>query len=127
MLNCLRPHKILVIDDENSILKLLSGVLARKGHNVDTACGGEEGVKKIQSNSYDVVITDFKMPGVSGREILNEARRIKGDTLPVIGMSGTPWLLGEAQFDAVLAKPFSQEKLFEAIQTVMDSPPVNIL
>ncbi len=58
------------------------------------------------------------MPGKSGRNVLDEVRKVNGSSLPVIGMSGTPWLLGEGLFDAVLIKPFTREQLFEAIKNV---------
>ena len=102
VLNCLKPQKILVIDDEAAILRLLSEILTRQGHEVDTAQGGKKGIQKIQSNPYDIIITDIKMPGVSGLDVLKEVKRIKGRVLPVIAISGTPWLQDRGLFDAVL-------------------------
>ncbi len=96
-------------------------MLARKGHAVETALSGEEGVRKIKFTFYDVVITDMKMPGISGDEILTEIRKIRGHTVPVIGMSGTPWLLDSNLFDAVLSKPFCQVDLLKTIRTITTS------
>ncbi len=123
VLNCLKPQNILIIDDEAAILRLLSTILTRQGHEVDTAESGKEGIQNVQSNSYDIIITDIKMPGVSGIDVLKEAKRIKGRSLPVIGISGTPWLLDKGLFDAVLTKPFTRDKLFEVIKNVTVSFP----
>jgi len=117
----LKPHNILIIDDEYGILKVLKLILTRKGKNVDTAVNGEEGLKKIQKNSYDLILTDIKMPKISGKEVLAEVKRIKGNTVPVIGMSGTPWLLDQDLFDAVLDKPSTKQKLFATIRKVIPS------
>jgi DNA-binding response OmpR family regulator len=120
-LDCLYPQNILVIDDEVPILKLLSSISTNQGHKVDTAENGNEGVQKVKSNSYDIIITEIRMPGKSGCYVLEEARKAKGNSLPVIGMSGTPWLLEDGLFDAVLVKPFSRERLFEVMKNVIVS------
>jgi DNA-binding response OmpR family regulator len=112
-------YKIFIIDDEEPILKMMVCMLARKGHAVETASSGEQGLRKIKSTSYDLIITDMKMPGISGDEILKEIRRIRGHTVSVIGMSGTPWLLDSNLFDAVLSKPFCQEDLLNVIKNIM--------
>ena len=117
------PKHILVVDDETSILKLLASVLGRRGVNVDTACSGREGLEKVQAHPYDLVITDLRMPGITGRDFLDAIREIRGAALPVIGMSGTPWMLEKAGFDAVLVKPFSQQALFETLDIISAGQP----
>jgi len=71
----------LIIDDEKAILKLLYKMLSRIGFLVDTAETCEEGISKINSNPYDLIFTDIKMPGMLGddafkyvRSDLNSAR-----------------------------------------------------
>ncbi|MCG8638056.1 MAG: response regulator [Desulfobacterales bacterium] len=117
-LDCLNSQKILIIDDEVPILKLLSNILTRQGHTVDTAENGKDGVQKILANAYNLIITDIIMPGKSGCHVLDEVRKAKGRSLPVVGMSGTPWLIDDNLFDAVLTKPFTREQLFEVIKNV---------
>lgn len=106
---------ILIIDDEIPILKMLKLTLTRKGFNVDTAVSGEEGMVKINSNTYDLILTDIKMPGISGNQILHYLKNEKMSTTPVVGMSGTPWLLDQNDFNAVLSKPCS---LRETLATI---------
>lgn len=113
-------HKqILVVDDEKSILKLLTKVLSRNGYRVDTACNGEEAIEKIKGYRYDCVLTDFVMPGCSGTEVVTAVKAIYGDSVPVIGMSGTPWLLDCEQFDATVGKPASIMELIHTIQKML--------
>jgi CheY-like chemotaxis protein len=106
---------ILVIDDEPAILRVLKKMLNPEGFEVDTANSGLEGLAKVQLQTYDLLITDIKMPGVSGIQVARAVREIKADTLPVIGMSGTPWLLDRDLFDDVLSKPFLKADLLAAV------------
>ncbi len=106
---------ILVIDDEVPILNMLKLKLTRIGFLVDTAESGEEGIKKIDSNKYALVLTDIKMPGVSGNQILHYIKDEKKSLIPVVGMSGTPWLLDQNNFDAILSKPCSLKETEEVL------------
>ncbi|MCP3874839.1 MAG: response regulator [Desulfobacteraceae bacterium] len=106
-------NPILVIDDEQPILNILSRSLARKGYIVDAVESGEKGIEKIDMNQYSLIFTDLLMPGLSGAEVLQHLREIRDNKTPIIGMSGTPWLLKESDFDAVLEKPFSIKDLLK--------------
>lgn len=108
--------KILLIDDDPSVLGMLSQLLSLKGHHVDTAPNGEEGLEKIRSIRYDVVITDIRMPGISGSELAVIAKSSQGERPPIIGLSGTPWLLDDTLFDACLTKPCCKSELYDAIE-----------
>ncbi|MBF0376566.1 MAG: response regulator [Desulfamplus sp.] len=107
-------YKILVIDDELLILKLLNKLLTKIGFLVDVAENGKVGINKINQNSYDLILTDIKMPEVSGDEVL-EYVKSKNKSIPVIGMSGTPWLLELHSFDAILSKPYNNQDLVEVV------------
>lgn len=114
--------KVLIIDDEEAILKMLSQTLTRKGYSPDIVTNAGEGLAKIQSEKYCFIITDIKMPDISGAKVASEVKRIKGNQIPVIGMSGTPWLLDENLFDAVLSKPFFREELIDIIDNLSNYP-----
>jgi len=60
---------------------------------------------------YDLILTDIKMPGISGDEVLGQVKSQNKYSIPVIGMSGTPWLLEQSNFDAVIAKDALQNNL----------------
>lgn len=121
MENC--PKPILVIDDEISILKLLTTSLTRKGYTVDTASSGQEGIQKIDTHEYSLILTDIKMPRVSGDQVLAHLRTTPHRSTPIVGTSGTPWLLDGHGFDAVLEKPYMIKDMLELIQK-LTSPAV---
>lgn len=118
--------RLLVIDDETAILKMLAMALTRKGYQVDTAENGEQGIEKLRNVDYRLVITDMRMDRMSGDEVLQEVRQIKGDSVPVIAMSGTPWLMDDTRFDAVLAKPYMLKDLFDLVGKFIPPEPVQI-
>jgi signal transduction histidine kinase len=67
---------VLVVDDEESIRRLLTGILEMDGHRIDTAANGEEALDKIAGHSYDVVITDIKMPDMDGPSLYRRLVRL---------------------------------------------------
>lgn len=78
---------ILIIDDERAIRKTLNEILGFEGYKIDEAADGEEGLKKFQSATYDVVLCDIKMPKLDGVEFLSKALTINPD-IPIIMISG---------------------------------------
>ncbi|MFO7753331.1 MAG: response regulator [Desulfobacteraceae bacterium] len=109
---------ILVVDDDQAVLKMLSLIFTRKGYVTDLANSGHEAMEKLNTNRYRLVITDIKMPGISGTQILEYVKTEKQLHVPVVGMSGTPWLL-QGEFDAVLSKPCTNEDLLKVIARTM--------
>ena len=107
---------ILIIDDEKGIREIIQEILTLFGHSVDTASDGREGIQKFDDNSFDLVITDVRMPGVSGNTVVEHIRNSRKKSTPVIGMSGTPWLLNNQDFDMVLQKPFPLQTLIESVK-----------
>jgi excisionase family DNA binding protein len=81
-----RP-RVLVVDDEAAIRDLLSKTLALAEYDVDLAPDGRTALERLRIISYDLLITDLKMPGVDGLTVIREARRLKAD-LPVIIITG---------------------------------------
>ena len=65
---------ILVIDDEEPILQMVSEVLSRSGYRVDVASDGESALKRLNDRRYDLAICDWKMPGLNGREVYERIR-----------------------------------------------------
>ena len=81
-----RP-RVLVVDDEGAIRDLLSKTLALAEYDVDLAPDGRTALERLRIISYDLLITDLKMPGVDGLTVIREARRLKAD-IPVIIITG---------------------------------------
>ena len=114
---------VLVIDDEKGILQIIYQALTKFGHHVETAADGQEGIRKFDDGSYDIVITDIRMPGIDGNGVVNHIRKSEKQSVPVIAISGTPWQMENNAFDMVLAKPFPLKKLVESIGSLVAVPP----
>jgi two-component system response regulator VanR len=112
---------VLVIDDEEGITKVIQEALSLYGYDVQTACDGSEGIQKFKDQLFDVVITDIMMPNADGNSVVRYIRASSRRATPIIGMSGTPLLLNESDFDKVLFKPFPLKSLINAVRTF---PPV---
>ena len=69
-------HKILIIDDEPAQVQALAGFLKKKGFEVEKANAGFDGLKILDKQTIDLVITDFKMPDIDGVEVLKRAKAI---------------------------------------------------
>ena len=79
----MRAYNILVVDDERNILKVASAVLKKEGYGVETAQSSEEAIEKFGRNGLHLVITDLKLPGKSGLELLAYIKSRDPD-LPVV-------------------------------------------
>ena len=108
-------RKILVVDDDPVVGKSIGRVLGNKGYAVISAQSGEEALSKLESEKYDVVFTDIKMPGMSGLEV---AERVKASQpwLPVVIVTGYGTDAYEARAAAAgvsgfLRKPLSPEMI----------------
>lgn len=112
---------ILAIDDEKAILDMLKRALVLFGFNVEIASSGEEGIEKFKSGEFDAVVTDILMPGIDGVSVLKFIRKSSRASTPVIGISGTPWLLQNENFDLVLDKPFSIKALVESVKKLTEN------
>ena len=114
---------VLVIDDEKGVLQIIRQVLTKFGHRVETAADGQEGIRKFDNGCFDIVITDIRMPGIDGNGVVNHIRRSEKQEIPVIAISGTPWLMESGAFDMVLPKPFPLKDLVESIGSLVPVPP----
>jgi excisionase family DNA binding protein len=79
--------RVLVVDDEEPIRDLLSRTLSLAEYEVDVAPDGLSAVDRMRMIQYDLLITDLRMPGVDGLNVIREARRLKAD-IPVIIVTG---------------------------------------
>src|SRR5205085_7251867 len=79
-----RPPRILVVDDERSMRELLAIVLRREGYEVLIAENGRSAIATLEKEPVDILISDIKMPDVSGVEVLRAAKRIDQDILGIM-------------------------------------------
>jgi DNA-binding NtrC family response regulator len=115
---------ILIIDDERAIRKTLAEILGFEGYKIEEAADGEEGLKKFQSASYDVVLCDIKMPKLDGIEFLARVTELNPD-VPVIMISGHGNI--ETAVEAVkkgafdyISKPPDLNRLLITIRNALD-------
>jgi len=81
--------KILIIDDDCSIVELLSDILTREGHEVESAGEAVTGMQKTRSLKPDLIILDYHMPGMTGAHLFESLRRNQATHLtPILFMSG---------------------------------------
>ena len=116
-------RKILVVDDEDSIVNLLVSILSLQEFEVIAAYDGRQGLELYEKEKPDLVITDIIMPDMEGIEFVRRLRKIDRE-LPIIAMSGNPTgtqflktasLLGA---NSTLQKPFSSEELLNRISEI---------
>ncbi len=80
----LKKDKILVIEDEKNMREIMSMLLEAEGYEVVTASDGTKGIEEIRNDIYDLIITDIKMPGHNGFDVLKEAKEVSPETLVIM-------------------------------------------
>jgi DNA-binding NtrC family response regulator len=80
-------EKILIVDDDEAMCQFLSIMLGKEGYEVTTVGDGHSAIQKVKEDGYDVVITDIKMPGMSGLQVLEAVKAIDR-SMPVVIMTG---------------------------------------
>lgn len=116
------PPAILVVDDEEHMLRLYEKELSDDGYQVKTATGAEEALKIAQNGQVDLVVLDIKLEGKNGLEILSDFRRINKD-LPIILNSAYSTYKSDFQTwlaDAYLVKSSNLEELKKTIRELVN-------
>ena len=118
------PKTVLIIDDDDSLRRVVEYNLAEDGFRVLTAGEGQTGLQRFQESSVDLVLADVRMPGMDGLEVLTRLKAMQPD-LPVIVLTahGTIDSAVEAMkvgaFD-YLTKPFSRDQLHAAVRKALE-------
>ena len=122
--------RILVIDDETIVHESCNRILTEEGYSIDSAYTGQEGFSKIEEGSYDLVITDMKMPGISGMEAL---KKIKDDNPDIGIIMVTGYSTAETAVEAMklgafdyLPKPFTPDELITVVSKALEKKKVLI-
>ena len=114
-----KMNKILIIEDDKNIQRLLALELRHKNYSVDSAYDGEQGIEIFSKNSYDVVLLDLMLPKKSGKEVCQELRKL-GDT-PIIVITAKDSVLDKVELldlgaNDYICKPFAMEELLARIR-----------
>jgi DNA-binding NtrC family response regulator len=112
--------RIIVVDDDESIRKVLATILEEKGYTVDTAENGKQAIEKTEKNFYNLGLFDIRLPDIEGTELLAKVK----DTTPrmrKIIVTGYPSLPNAVEAlnkgaDAYILKPFDMDKVLQTIK-----------
>ena len=115
-------EKILVVDDEEDILELVRYNLAREGYQVTGTLTGEDALRKVHSDIFDLIVLDLMLPGMDGHEVTRRLRA-QGDT-PIIMLTArrteSDRIAGlEMGADDYVVKPFSAQELVSRVRAVL--------
>ena len=119
--------KILVVDDEESMCQFLSIMLRKDGHEVQTASSGEKALQMIVDEPFDAVITDIRMSGKNGLDVLSGVKETD-PTLPVVIL--TAYASQETAIEAVnlgaysyIEKPYDVDQLLLTLRRAIEKQP----
>jgi len=113
--------KILIVEDDPDIMRVLQHTLKAAGFQVVPAYGGEDAIRKVALHKPDLVLTDLSMPRVSGVEVI-EAIKTDPDTrhIPVIAVTAHVWdgiaqSAGQVGCDGYVSKPFTAKQIVQEV------------
>jgi two-component system KDP operon response regulator KdpE len=114
--------RILVVDDEEQILRALRRALAARGYDVVTAADGEEAIAEVEAAMPDLVVLDLNLPGIDGMEVCRRLRTWTG--IPILILSVREDEAGKVQAldlgaDDYLTKPFGVEELLARVRALL--------
>ena len=120
--------RILVVEDDQDIMRILLHALTGAGFKVIQAYGGEDAIRKVKLHKPDLVLTDLAMPKVSGVEVIDA---IKGDPetahIPVVAVTAHVWdniaqAAGQVGCDGYISKPFSTKQIIQEVYRHLKPP-----
>lgn len=117
-------HRILIVDDDDTIRKTLKAILEDEGYIVDLAATGQEAIQKTEETAYDIALLDIRLPDMEGVELL----KLIKDNVPKtrkIMLTGYPSMQNaiaalNKNADAYLVKPVDVEKLLSTIRNQLE-------
>jgi len=115
--------RILIVDDAGPVVVLCVNVLQALGYAVKGASRGETAVELLRKERFDLMVLDYKMPGMTGFDVYQQAKALYPDLAVVLVTGhGSPDVVSEANrmgFDSILLKPFTSEELRGTVEKVL--------
>ena len=116
--------RILVIDDDQGVRDSMARMLRGAGYNVQTAPTGEEGVETANGNVFDVILSDMRMPGISGLDVLQQLRELRVDSAFIVmtGFGTVDTAVEAMKLGAVdfVQKPFFRDELLMRVRSAAE-------
>jgi two-component system OmpR family response regulator len=122
--------RVLVAEDDPGLRSVLERGLRRHGYAVDAVADGERALRYLRGYDYEVAIVDWRMPGLSGLEVVREVRR-RGSKVPVLMLTARDTTADrveglDAGADDYLVKPFEFAELLARLRALQRRPPVTL-
>ncbi|RDW20244.1 DNA-binding response regulator [Oceanobacillus arenosus] len=122
--------RILVIEDDEEISKLLSFILTKSGMDSVVAYSGTEGLLQLQNNTFDLILLDLMLPGKTGEELIKQVR--EESMIPIIVISAKIDIENKVQVlkmgaDDYITKPFNQEEVVARVEVQLRKSSANPL
>jgi len=123
-----RAARIMVIEDDHDLMRLITHTLTAAGFQVIQAYGGQDGLRKVRLSRPDLILTDLAMPQMSGVEVI---QRVKSDPqtqcIPCVAVTAFMWdsiaqCAGQAGCDSYLPKPFNAVRLLQEVAKYVALP-----
>jgi twitching motility two-component system response regulator PilG len=121
----MKKNRILIVEDEESLLKLESILLSSKGYNVTGVMDGNSALEEITANKPDLVVLDIMLPGMDGFEVCNKVKENPATRdIPVVMLTAKKNSLDQARglqvgADAYITKPFKSAQVIEVIEGLL--------
>jgi two-component system, NtrC family, response regulator HydG len=118
--------RVLIIDDDMDMCTLLSRFLARNGYDTDVAYSGQKGVAKFEEENFDVVLCDYRLGNMDGKEVLVSVKKLKPDTIVLIitGYSDIKTaidVIKQGAYDYI-TKPLIPDEVLSVLNKALDQP-----
>jgi two-component system, response regulator, stage 0 sporulation protein F len=115
--------RILIVDDAGPVVVLCVNVLQALGYAVKGANRGETAVELLRKEPFDLMVLDYKMPGMTGFDVYQQAKVLYPDLVVVLVTGhGSPEVISEANrlgFDSILLKPFTSDELRGTVEKAL--------
>jgi DNA-binding NtrC family response regulator len=118
--------KLLIVDDEIVVQRSCVDVFTEKSDRYDilTVSSGEQALKVMQSDHFDIILTDLKMPGLSGLDLISSIKKLSPNTIVIVitGYSTVKTAVEAMKLgaDDFLPKPFTADEVFSAVEKIAD-------
>ncbi len=119
-------NQILLVDDDESILEYTKYILQDEGYKVETARTGQEGINKLMTGKFDLVLLDVVLPDIRGEVVASKINKLD-DSIYIVFFTGYPSFQHtlsqyDIEFSGILIKPVFPQKLINMINEVLDLP-----
>ena len=114
-------NRVLVVDDDEAIRKLIAAILRRRSFHVDTVANGEEALRKLAESHYNLMLLDLMMPKVDGYTVIERVREQKIEIeIVVVTAAGSSQVnaIDRSRVRAVISKPFDVSQLVDIVTKV---------